>query len=43
MSMKPVTGSKKYSKEIRPDTGVQPRIPEKKMMSRSPHQKIGIE
>ncbi len=43
MSMNPVTGSKKYTREMRPDTGVSPRIPEKRMISSSPHQKMGME
>ena len=29
--------------EMRPETGVQPSMPEKRMMSSSPHQKIGME
>ena len=43
ISMKPVTGGKKYISEMRPETGVQPRMPENRMMSSSPHQKIGME
>ena len=41
--MKPVTGGKKNISEMRPDTGVQCSMPENKMISSSPHQKIGIE
>ena len=29
--------------EMRPETGVQPRMPENRMMSSSPHQKMGME
>jgi hypothetical protein len=43
MSMKPVTGLKKKLRAIRPETGVQPRVPENRMMSRRPHQKMGME
>ena len=43
ISMKPVTGGKKKRSEMRPETGVQCRMPEKRMMSSRPHQKIGIE
>ena len=41
--MKPVTGGKKYIRLMRPETGVHCRMPEKKMISSRPHQKIGIE
>ena len=41
--MKPVTGGKNWVSEMRPDTGVQPSLVEKRMMSSSAHQKIGIE
>ena len=34
---------KKNISEMRPDTGVQPSTPENRMMSSSPHQKIGME
>ena len=43
ISMKPVTCGKKYISEMRPETGVHCRMPENRMISRSPHQKIGIE
>ena len=43
ISMKPVTDGKKYIREMRPDTGVHCRMPENRMMSSRPHQKIGIE
>ncbi len=29
--------------EIRPETGVQPSVPEKKMIIKRPHQKMGME
>ena len=41
--MKPVGCSKKNSSEMRPDTGVHCRMPENRMMSSSPHQKMGME
>ena len=41
--MKPVTDGKKYISEMRPETGVHPSVDEKNMMSRRPHQKIGME
>ena len=41
--MKPVTGGKNWVSAIRPDTGVQPSLVENRMISRSAHQKIGIE
>ncbi len=43
ISMKPVTGGKKNISEMRPETGVHCRMPEKRMISSRPHQKIGIE
>ena len=43
MVMKPVGPSMKYMSDIRPDTGVQPSPEEKTMISKSAHQKIGIE
>ncbi|MOA36452.1 hypothetical protein D3C78_1579750 [compost metagenome] len=43
MSMKPVFGSMSYSRSMRPETGVQPRLTEKNMIRIRPHQKIGIE
>ena len=43
ISMKPVTLGKNCVSEIRPETGVQPSVVEKRMMSSSAHQKIGIE
>ncbi len=43
ISMKPVTGGKKYISEMRPETGVHCRMPENRMISSRPHQKIGIE
>ncbi len=41
--MKPVTDGKKNISEMRPDTGVHCSMPEKRMISRRPHQKIGME
>ena len=41
--MKPVTDGKKNMSEMRPETGVQCRVPANRMMSSRPHQKIGIE
>ena len=41
--MKPVLASTKYMSEIRPETGVHCRMPENRMISSRPHQKIGIE
>jgi len=43
ISIEPVTGLKKYCTSMRPETGVQCSMPEKKMISSRPHQKIGIE
>ena len=43
ISMKPVTGSKKYISEMRPETGNHWRVPENRMISSRPHQKIGME
>ena len=41
--MKPVTGGTSNKKERRPETGVRLRVFENKIMSKSPHQNIGIE
>src|SRR6185436_4530821 len=43
ISRNPVTGGTSYRTAMRPDTGVQPSCTEKSRISRSPHQKIGIE
>ena len=39
MSRKPVTGSMKYCTEMRPETGVQPKVIEKRRMAESDGQK----
>ena len=43
ISMNPVAAGTSYSTAMRPDTGVQPSCTEKKRISSSAHQKIGIE
>src|SRR5919107_626349 len=43
ISMKLVTGSTQYMTEMRPDTGVQPRLTENSRISSSAHQKIAMD
>ena len=43
ISKKPVVGSMKYLTSSLPDTGVRSSATENKRISRSPHQKMGME